>query len=102
MLARRQRRLHQGAGRLDAADDLDHDADFGVVQHRSRVLREQLGRQAGGLALGWVYVHRLAQLDRYAGLATQVVCLVNEELHHTSPDGAAADDPHSKLAGRHD
>ncbi len=102
MLACRQRRFHQGVGRLDPADNLDHSADLGVLQDLSRIFREQLGSQAGGFALGWVDIRRLAQLDSHAGLATQVVCLVDEKLHDTAPHGATADDPHSKLAGRHD
>jgi hypothetical protein len=102
VLAGGQRRFHQGVGGLDPTDDLDHDADLGIIQDLLRVLRKPLGRQTGGLALGWVDVRRLAQFDRHAGLAAQIVCLFDEKLHDTAPHGATADDPHSKLAGRHD
>ena len=44
VLARGQSRLHQRAGCLHPANDLDHDANLGVVQYLARIIRQQLGR----------------------------------------------------------
>ena len=51
-LARAQRALDQAAGRLDAADDLHHEVDRGVVDHRLGVGGEQGGVELTGPFLG--------------------------------------------------
>jgi hypothetical protein len=102
MLACLQCRLDKRKGRLDPADDLDHHADLGIIQNLLRIFGEKRGWEARGLAFCRINVRRFAQLYRDAGLATQVIRFLDEELHDTAPNGATADNPHSKLASRHD
>jgi hypothetical protein len=101
VLARLQRCFHEGSRGLDAADDLDHHPDIGVVEQVLGVRGQQLGRQPGRVALRGVYVCHLAQMDRYARLPTQVLDLLGEQLDDPAADGSAADDSDSDLTGGH-
>ena len=92
-LARGERVGDQRAGGLDAAHDLDHDVDVGVVHDRGRVGGEGGGRQRQPTVASEVAHDHLGHLDAHAGALLQHVGVVVDQLHECGTDVAAPQDP---------
>ena len=93
----------QLAGRLDAADHLDHDVDVGVGHHRGAVAGEHaLGELDVALASQVAHGHR-GDLQPQAGAGLDGVGLLGHEADQGGADVAAPEDPdphHVRHAGR--
>ena len=92
-LAAHQRLDDEAAGGLDAADDLHHDVDVGVVDHRSGVVGEAPARQRQVAVLGEVVHRHPGHLERHAGARLDHVGVVVDEAHECTTHVTTAEDP---------
>jgi hypothetical protein len=91
-LAGQQRLGQPGAGRLDAADHLDHQVHVLALGQAERVGGEQLFRHSQGAALAAGPAHRDAgQLESRADSRGQVVSLLVQQPDHLGTDRATAE-----------
>ena len=90
-LAALQRGEQQRPGRLDAADDLDHDVDVGPGGQRVRVRGEQRAVDRGGPPVPDPAHRDPGQLQPGADAQGEVVGLLGEQPGHLGADDAAAE-----------
>jgi hypothetical protein len=90
-LAAHQRLDDEAAGGLDAADDLDHDVDVGVVDHGGGVVGEAASRQRQSPILGEVVDRDARDLERHAGPGLDHVGVVVDEAHERATHVTAAE-----------
>ena len=92
-LAAHERFDDEAPGRFDAADDLHHDVDVGIVDHRRGVVGEAPARQRQVAVLGEVVHRHPGHLERHPGARLDHVGVVVDEAHERAAHVTAAEDP---------
>ena len=100
-LAGLQRGQHQRPGRLDAADDLDHDVHVRAADQRLGIRREQGGVDRGVPAVPDPAHRDAGQLEPGADPQGQVVGLLGQQPGHLGPDHPAAEQGDLQRAAGH-
>ena len=96
-----QRLEDEAPGRLDAPDDLDHDIDVGVVDHRLGVGGENAGRQYDRAFPGQAVHRHGAEREADAGASLDVVAVAQDQLGQRRSNVAAAQQPDPDLSWLH-
>ena len=81
-------------GRLDAADDLDHQVDVGVAGHRRGVGGEHAVGQGDATVAGEAAHRHPGHLEADPGALGDGVAPLGEQPHEGGADVAAAEEPH--------
>ena len=86
---------------VGAADLLDDDGNLPVVQHTLQIISQDARRQLHVARLVSMGDHHVGQLKLHTGLGPQQFRVVQKDLGHARPDGAATDKSDFNVPARH-